>query len=82
MQLLLQSFFMVIFMTTFIIIVEYLMLVVSSYMLQVHCTAISIYMGTLIHHLLPTFVDFMSDKYYSCRNSWYFICDMELQPVH
>lgn len=74
---------MVIFMTTFIIIVEYLMLVVvSSYVLQVHCAAISIYMGILIHHLLPTFVDIMSDKYYSCRNSWYFIRDLELQPVH
>lgn len=82
MQILLQSFCMVIFVPTFIIIVEYLMLVVSSYMLQVHCTAISIYMGILIHHLFPTFVDFMSDKYYSRRNSWYFIRGFGLQPVH
>jgi len=58
-----------------IIIIEYMILAVSSYVLQVHCTAIFI----PIHHL-P--LHFMSDKYYPCRNSLYFIRDLDMHPVH
>jgi hypothetical protein len=32
--------------------------------------------------LALTCVDFMSDKYYSCRNSLYFIRDFDLRQVH